>query len=138
VQNNQHLGLVSIGIPLISNLDVWNNIALIRQYHFNINEDTAQQLVFEYLHRYDLVNIAYKRNPALTDEERFCVMLLRAVMLDNAVVVIDRPFQILSDIQDARFIYAALKKVDDSYRESHIFDYQWNAHKYRVDNDKKS
>lgn len=134
-QDNRHIGLVSIDIPLISNLDVWNNIALIRQYHFNIKEAPARQLVMEYLQRYDMVNIAYKRNPALTDEERFCVMLLRAVMMKNAVVVIDRPFQILTDFQDARFIYTALHKVADSYQESHIFDYTWNAHRYRVEND---
>jgi len=138
MQNNRHIGLVSIDIPLISNLNVWNNIALIRQYHFSISEDSARQLVVEYLQRYDMSHIAYRRNPALTDEERFCVMLLRAVMLDNAVVVIDRPFQILTDLQDARFIYTALKKVSDSYRESHIFDYTWNAHRYRVENDQES
>jgi ABC-type phosphate/phosphonate transport system ATPase subunit len=110
---------------------------LIRQYRFNIGGDAARQMVFEYLQRYDMVDIAYKRNSELTEAERFCVMVLRAVMLDNAVIAMDRPFQILTKFQDARFIYAALKKVDDSYRESYILDYEWNANRYRID-DKKS
>ena len=136
--NKQRLGLVSTDIPLISNLDVWVNIALIRQYHQNLREDEARQMVLQYLQRYGMAHIANKRNHALTHEERFCVMLLRAVMVAEAVVVIDRPFQMMPDLQDARFIYDALEKVNDSYRESHIFDYTWNAHRYRVDNAEKS
>ena len=138
VQNKQRLGWVSVNIPLLSNLDVWVNIALIRQYHQDMHQEEARQLVLQYLRRYGMESIAFKRNPALTHEERFCVMLLRAVMVADAVVVIDRPFQILSDHQDARYIHDALKKVDDSYQESHIFDYTWNAHRYRVENAEKS
>ena len=136
--NKEHLGLVSIDIPLISNLDVWVNIALIKQYHQNLSQDEAEQLVIKYLQRFGLIDIAYKRNPALNHEERFCVMLIRAVMVADAVVVIDRPFQILSDLQDARFIHDALKKVEDSYRESHIFDYSWNIQRYKVDDAEKN
>ncbi|MCX5854047.1 MAG: hypothetical protein NTZ24_05575 [Deltaproteobacteria bacterium] len=138
MQNKQCLGLVSVNIPLISNLDVWGNIALIRQYHQDMHQEEARQLVLQYLRRYGMESIASKRNPTLTHEERFCVMLLRAVMVADAVVVIDRPFQILSDRQDARYIHDALKKVDDLYQESHIIDYTWNAHRYRVENAEKS
>jgi ABC-type lipoprotein export system ATPase subunit len=136
--HKQRLGLVSVTIPLISNLDVWVNIALIRQYHQNLHQDEAQQLVLQYLQRYDMGGIAFKRNAALTHEERFCVMLLRAIMVADAIVVIDRPFQILLGLQNARFIHDALKKVDDSYQESHIFDYTWNVHRYRIDDAEKS
>jgi ABC-type nitrate/sulfonate/bicarbonate transport system ATPase subunit len=138
MQNKQCLGLVSVNIPLISNLDVWGNIALIRQYHQDMPQEEARQLVLQYLRRYGMESIAFKRNPALTHEERFCVMLLRAVMVADAVVVIDRPFQILPYLQDAHFIRDALKKVDDSYQESYVLDYTWNAHRYRIDNAEKS
>lgn len=95
-------------------------------------------MVLQYLQRFDMEHIANKRNSALTHEERFCVMLLRAVMVADAVVVIDRPFQMMPDLQNARFIYDALKIVNDSYRGSYIFDYTWNAHRYRVNNAEKS
>jgi len=36
IKNKKNLGLVSLDVPLISNLDVWINIALIRQYHQNL------------------------------------------------------------------------------------------------------
>jgi len=65
-------------------------------------------------------------------------MLLRAVMVTDAVVVIDRPFQILPAMQNAGFINDALKKVDDTYQECHIYDYTWNTQRYRVDDAEKS
>jgi ABC-type lipoprotein export system ATPase subunit len=129
--NKLRLGLVSADIPLISNLDIWGNIALIRQYHNNLQEDEARRMVLQYLHRFDLDHIIGMRNSSLTHEDRFCVMLLRAVMVADAVIVIDRPFQMMPDLKDASFIRDALRKVNDSYRESHIFDYTWNAHRYR-------
>lgn len=137
-KNNQHLGMVSIDIPLISNLDVWSNIALIKQYHDNILEGDARKLVFQYLERFDMRDASFKRNASLTDEERFCVMLLRAAMVDDAIVVLDKPFQILTNLQDAHFIYDSLNKVGDLYRECHIFDYTWNAQRYRQEHDEKS
>jgi ABC-type molybdenum transport system ATPase subunit/photorepair protein PhrA len=82
-------------------------------------------------------NIAFKRNPALTHEARFCTMLVRAVMVVDALLVIDRPFQILKNHGDARFIYDALKTVSDSYAESHILDYSWNAQRYEMSHDQK-
>jgi len=95
-------------------------------------------MALDYLHRFGMAHIADRRNPALTHEERFCVKLIRAVMVMDAVVLIDRPFQLLPNLHDARFIAESLKKVEDSYRESHIFDYRWNGPKYGVDDAEKS
>ena len=136
-ENRGRLGLVSVNAPLISNLNVLSNIALIQQYHQKISSDAAHQLVLQYLKRFGMENIAFKRNPALTHEERFCTMLVRAVMVVDALLVIDRPFQILKNHGDARFIYDALKTVSDSYAESHILDYSWNAQRYEMSHDQK-
>ena len=131
-KHKKNLGLVSLDVPLISNLNVWVNIALIKQYHENLSADRAQELVRSYLTRYSLEGISNKRNPTLTNRERFCAMLLRAVMVRDSIVIIDRPFTIIPDVQDDRFIYDALKAVDDSFKECHIFDYLWFKDKYRV------
>ncbi len=129
-KHKKTLGLVSLDVPLISNLDVSVNIALIKQYHENLSADKAQKLVLSYLTRYSLEHISNKRNPALTNRERFYVMLLRAAMVRDSIVVIDRPFTIIPDVQDDRFIYDALKVVDDSFKECHIFDYLWSKDRY--------
>jgi ABC-type nitrate/sulfonate/bicarbonate transport system ATPase subunit len=125
--------MVSEDVPLISNLDVWINIALIKQYHENLSTDTVQEEVMGYLRRFQLEKIAKKRNPAITAEQRFQVMLLRAAMVVQAVVVIDRPFRLLPEIQDSRFIYDSLHVIADLYEKCYVFDYLWFKDRYRID-----
>jgi ABC-type uncharacterized transport system YnjBCD ATPase subunit len=128
----QRIGMVSEDVPLISNLDVWINIALIRQYHQNLSGEAAQKEVMGYLRRYQLEAIAHKRTPALTHEQRFRVMLLRAAMVADAVVVIDRPFKLLPALQDSRFIDDSLHIIADLYDKSCVFDYLWFKERYRI------
>jgi ABC-type nitrate/sulfonate/bicarbonate transport system ATPase subunit len=85
-----------------------------------------------YLRRYQLDTVAYKRNPALTAEQRFRVMLLRATMVAKAVVVIDRPFRLMPALQDSRFIDDSLHLISDLYERSYIFDYIWFKDRYRT------
>jgi len=54
------------------------NISLIKQYHENMPMAQAHDIAITALQRLGLEHIAYKRNPSLNNEERFCVMLLRA------------------------------------------------------------
>ena len=132
IENKRHLGLVSSDAPLISNLDVWINIALIKQYHQNLPRKEAEHLVLGHLERFGLKKIAHKRDPALTCEERFWVMLLRAAMVADAIIVIDRPFTIIPDLKDTSFIDEAIKTSDDLFAQCHIFDYMWNKERYRI------
>ncbi|MDA8125373.1 MAG: hypothetical protein M0009_09320 [Deltaproteobacteria bacterium] len=129
------LGLVSQETPLISNLSVEGNIALIPQYHQNMPWPEAKALAGRLLQRLELTSIAEKRNPALTPEERFCVMVLRAVMVRDAVLVLDRPFGILTNQGDDRFLRKVLRRFDDLIAETHIFDYTWEKERYGVADD---
>jgi len=133
--HKSHLGLVSLEVPLISNLPVWSNIALIRQYHENMPWKEAKTLVLDLLQRFGMAATAEKRNPSLTTEERFCIMLIRAAMVRDAVVVLDRPFRIFPDLPDGRFFTDALRKVDDLIAEAHIFDYNWEKERYGATDD---
>ena len=134
-EHKTHLGLVSLEVPLISNLPVWSNIALIRQYHENMPWEKARALVFGLLKRFDMAAIAEKRNPSLKMEELFCVMLIRAAMVRDAVVVLDRPFRILPDLREGRFFTDAFRKVDDLIAEVDIFDYSWEKGRYEATDD---
>ena len=129
------LGLVSLEAPLISNLDVWGNIALIYQHHREVSQKQAQDFVLQCLKRYDLEKIAYKRNPVLSEEERFRVKVLRAAMVAEAVIVIDRPFKMLHYIKDTSFIYETLGKVEDLFTRCEILDYAQEKNRYGLIND---
>lgn len=124
------MGLVSLDAPLISNLPVWSNIALIRQFHGNMPRDASRSMTLELLDRLDLAAIADLRVSALSAEQRFCAMLLRAAMVQDPLVVLDRPFGILTHLREGRFILEALRKLDDLIVETHIFDYSWQKERY--------
>ncbi len=127
---SMHLGMVSLEAPLISNLSVLDNIALIRQYHQHLPRRQAEDLGREYLRKLHMEDLAGKRNSVLLEEQRFCVMVLRAVMVEEAVLVLDRPFKMMPDLPDARFVYDVIRTVEEHYQECHIFDYLWNEGRY--------
>ncbi|HOG18124.1 MAG TPA: hypothetical protein PLB96_12355 [Syntrophales bacterium] len=129
-EHGGRVGIVSQDIPLISNLDVLGNITLIREYHGNLPREAIEDLIRDLLRRFDLAAIAHKRSAVLSGRERFVVKLLRAAMVMDAVVVIDRPFRLLHDPKDYGFVLTSLKKIDEWYKECHIFDYQWNEERY--------
>jgi ABC-type lipoprotein export system ATPase subunit len=126
------VGLVSEETPLISNLDIWSNIALIPQYHRNMPWHEAEAFILDLLDRLDMLSIAYKRNSAITAEERFCAMVLRAAMVMDPILVLDRPFNILANSRNADFMMDTLRKVDDLVAGTHIFDYSWENDRYGV------
>ena len=107
---------------------MWSNVALIREYHQNMPLQKAKALTESLLRRFAMEPIAERRNPALTTEERFCAMLLRAAMVRDPIVVLDRPFDILNDHRNGRFLMDALRKVD-------VFDYSWDKERYGVPDD---
>jgi len=106
------------------------NIALIKQYHENMPTAKAEPIVFSALRRLNLENIAFKRNPDLNDEERFFAMLLRAVMVRDALVIIDRPLKIVPHMKNIDYIFQALKNIENLYLNCHIYDYDWMREKY--------
>ena len=97
--NRHNSALVCAEVPLISNQEAWLNIALIKQYYDNMSPQESEKLVFSLLRKLGLESVAYKRNPALSDEERFFIMLLRAAMVKDAVILIDRPFKIIPHLK---------------------------------------
>lgn len=129
------MGLVSPEVPLISNLPVWSNIALIRQYHENLPREEARAWAVGILERFGLAGISEKRRSSLKMEELFLVMLVRATMVRDAAVVLDRPFRLLPDRSDGRLFTEALRKVDDLIAEAHIFDYSWEKGRYGTTDD---
>ena len=131
-------GLVSAEVPLISNLDVLRNIALIYQYHRDASEKNALDFVMQCLQRYGLEKIAHRKNPELSDDERFCVMVLRAAMVEQAVIAIDRPFKMLHYHNDISFIYETLGKIDDLFVRCDIFDYDQEKQQCELIHDSES
>jgi len=94
--------------------------------------------VLELLNRFQKIEIADLRIAALDHRERFLVKLLRAAMVPDALIVIDRPFRLVPDLPDAEMIQDSLKRIDELYQSCQIFDYRWNRDRYRIDDVQES
>ncbi len=122
--------LVSAELPLRANLSVLENIVLIPQYRQNQRFDPAADLAWTMLHHAGYGDIAFKRDPDLTHEERFAAKLLRAAAADPALLVIDRPGMLLPDTFAPPFVAALLERTADHLNACWIVEYVWNKPLY--------
>ncbi|HNT27060.1 MAG TPA: hypothetical protein PKH10_02675 [bacterium] len=124
---------VSADIPLLSNLSVFRNIALIRQYHERLGREESHRLTTEALERFGLCGIAEKRPYDLSERDLFLVKLLRAAQRKEALIVIDRPFVQIAGLRSFEWIRKHLELLDFPGIDAIILDYEWNGERYGSD-----
>lgn len=130
LKDHPRRGVVSLDYPLISNLNVWENIALIRQFHDLWPREKAREDALGSLRLLGMEHIGSTRNPDLREEERFAAMLLRAIKLPGAELLLDRPFELVPTVHDFSFFDGLLKQLTPFYEACYIFDYRWNKKDY--------
>ena len=97
-QNDEETILVSNKTPLLSNLDMKENIALIKEVHHKKPRLKAEDEAKEMLQKIGLERIADFRSNRCTKEELFYVMIIRAFMCDRERIVIKSPLQLLENL----------------------------------------
>jgi len=117
-------------LPLRANLSALENIAIVRQYVHNAPFAKAADEAWQLLERIGATDCALARDPALSDEQRFLAKLLRAVMTDPPLLVIDRPGQMLPDTDYPAFLDGTLNALEDHFEHCWIVDYAWNEPLY--------
>ncbi len=122
--------MVSAELPLRANLAVLENIAVVPQYIRNMRYQDAADVAWNLLRQVGYTDAAYKRDPALTHEERFVVKLLRAAARGPQLLLIDRPAMLLPDTRYPPFVDDMLKRMEDQLNDCWILDYQWNEPLY--------
>lgn len=121
--------MVSKTIPLISNLNIAENISLLLEYHKAIPTKDALDLVNKRLDIAGILDIANKREPHISAQDRFTAMLIRASILGGGIII-DRPFLILENDKNANFIDEILDKIESFYSRVTILDFSWNKERY--------
>jgi ABC-type lipoprotein export system ATPase subunit len=122
--------LVSPDMPLRANLSALDNIALIPQYRANLDYDAAADQAWALLVRAGHADMAFKRDPDLSHEERFVAKLLRAAIGRSPVVLVDRPGMLLPDLHYPPYLDALLNTLAGTLNACWILDYRWNAPLY--------
>lgn len=122
--------LVSAEMPLRANLAVIENIALVPQYTRNLSYRNAVDVAWNLMLAVDRTEIAYRRDPALDHADRFVAKLLRAVVCQPPLLLIDRPALMLPDIHYPPFVHDMLTRLGHHLDTCWILDYTWNKPLY--------
>lgn len=122
--------LVSATLPLRANLDVLENIAVVPRFRRNLDAETALQLAWYLLDAAGHADCAHVRDPDLTHEQRFVAKLLRAVIGDPPLILIDRPAMLLPDSPYPVVVRSVLARLESRLTQCWIVDYAWNVPLY--------
>ena len=88
-----HIVSVSLETPLLSNLSIIENIALIEEVHQNLPREVAHTNALEKLSLLRLETIAMSRIASCNQFEYFNVLLIRASMMLDAKIYVVLPLQ---------------------------------------------
>lgn len=120
---------ISRQTPLLSNLDIIENIALIKEVHERMPRRNAHGAAQMALDTLGYGRIAHTRPAACTVDERFAAQVIRASMLQNATMVIINPFVMLDDSKPIEWIADLLLRLDVA-ATALILDVNINRPKY--------
>jgi predicted ABC-type transport system involved in lysophospholipase L1 biosynthesis ATPase subunit len=125
-----HASVISADMPLRANLTAIENIAVVPQYTRNLTYRDAMDVAWNLLLEAGHTECAYKRDPALSHEERFVVKLLRALVGQPALIIVERPALLLPDTRYPPFVDALLQRMAPHLHECWLLDYTWNEPLY--------
>ncbi len=130
IEEHPEAMLVSENLPLRANLSVLENITVVLQFRTNTYIGEANDTAWKLLTQVGHTGCAEQRDPDLTYEERFVAKLLRAIVLNPPMILIDRPAQLLPDTNYPFFLNRVLLALEGRFEQCWILDYAWNAALY--------
>lgn len=122
---------MSQSTPLLANLDIIENIALIKEAHEFMPTKEAQAVAMEALERLGYGHIAHRRSVDCTIRELFVAQLVRASMLQYAKIVIIRPFVMLKDTEEITMLLETLRAMKSAC-DCTVLDMKSNRSKYEA------
>jgi ABC-type lipoprotein export system ATPase subunit len=84
---------VSLKTPLLSNLNIVENIALIQEVHLRVPRIESHRRVLELFNVVNIQKIAQYSTTHCSDYEKFAARLIRASMMQYATIIIISPLQ---------------------------------------------
>ena len=83
-------------MPLVSNLNIFENIAIVMQANLNTSSSKVESYVFSLLDKFDLKHLSLAYKDELSDGERFIIKIIRASVYSDLPIVIIDPFEMIS------------------------------------------
>ncbi len=109
----KEFGFVFQDAALISNLTVFNNIALPLRYHFNLNDDEIEKRVHDVLEGFDLLEIKGQLPAHLSTGQRKLAGFARALVVNPKLIFFDEPVTGIDAIHQQKMIDRLIPLQDD-------------------------
>jgi ABC-type nitrate/sulfonate/bicarbonate transport system ATPase subunit len=120
---------VSPDLPLLANLSALENVRVIRHFH-DRKRDHGLPATMELMARLGIDDAAHLPPSHLKERTAFKVKLLRALMLPNAALGIDRPFSQLHGLFDIAPVLRIIEDIEAYVERCVFFDYKRNSRRY--------
>ena len=126
----EDFSLVARDIPLLSNLNLLENVALIYEVHHHMSVKQAELKVMQILKTMGLEQLALKRIAQCNDQEIFQFLLLRATAMPQKQAFILLPLSLVSHADGIHVILKTINNLNGSLKVS-ILDLKSNQIHYQ-------
>lgn len=117
-------GIVSMEFPLISNLSLHDNVELIGNYHRKEIFD-----ICDMFRKFGVEQANIKREPNISNYERFVTMLLRAAMYSDSLLLAT-VFSIVPERENIADLQKELDLIKEFISHIKILDFTSNRYRY--------
>jgi len=130
MQTQNDFSIVAHDFPLIYNLNIVENISLIKEAHEFMPRSLAQKKANEFLEKINLANISLFHVEQCSKVEIFYVMLIRAIMTKENKIIIKISHAIVDAFENLNVVLEAIEKLNIE-KEILIVDIQANETYYK-------
>ena len=106
-----HIGIISDDYPLLSDLDVAENLALSSMYHQNLSLKQVLKKIEPFIQEINSEELIYKRIEDLNRDELLKIYLLRCIANNNSIILLYEP-----TFKDIKIIYDLIGIIDKKIR----------------------
>lgn len=110
--------IISQQTPLLSNLNICENISLILEAHQGLKVQQAEHITNDKLKQLEQESIAEKRVHECDDLQRFAAQLIRADFLNSGSIFINQPFHLFTHLHT---LYPLINLIERLQTKQQVF-----------------
>jgi ABC-type lipoprotein export system ATPase subunit len=130
MQTQIDYSIVARDFPLIYNLNIVENISLIKEVHEHMPRVLAQKVANEFLEKIDLQHISLLYAQQCSSVEIFYVMLIRAIMTKENKIIIKIAHAMIDTFENLNIVLEVIEKLNIE-KKILIVDLQANETYYK-------
>ncbi len=131
IQKIEEYSLISSQTPLISNLNMCENISLIKEVNERLSRKKAEKIADDYLQKINLTKVASARVSQCSSLEIFYTMFIRALMTKEKNIIIARPLSLIQNSKELEKIIQNLHILNADSKNIIILDTITNESRYK-------